>query len=81
VRLSPNPAVDNTRISINAASATDARILISDLTGRILQQQQVTLQQGENNLTLDLAQLPAGAYLVQVQAANGGQAALKVLKN
>ncbi|MCC6458957.1 MAG: T9SS type A sorting domain-containing protein, partial [Saprospiraceae bacterium] len=71
VRLFPNPASDEVWISLNSETDTEAQLLFFDLGGRLVLQQQVPVEQGENRFRVPLADVPAGLYLVQVQPTGG----------
>lgn len=66
--LFPNPAVDQLQVELPRALAQDAVLRITDLNGRVLQQQQ--LPAGTLNERIDLpAAWPAGIYLLSVESA------------
>lgn len=68
VELYPNPAKESVHISISAARNTPATILITDLQGKLMVRSEVQLTPGHNHKQLDISVLPAGMYMVQVQA-------------
>ncbi len=65
--LSPNPAVDFTRLAINSSSEGMAYIAIHDLSGRLLKQQQIYLGKGQSVLDLEIGNLHSGIYLVEIR--------------
>ncbi|HEX2616426.1 MAG TPA: T9SS type A sorting domain-containing protein, partial [Flavobacteriales bacterium] len=58
----PNPASDRVTLTREGTASADVHVLALD--GRLLARQ--ALREGEQRVTLDLAALPEGAYLVQV---------------
>jgi hypothetical protein len=70
----PNPAGEQISISFEAASTRDISIL--DLNGRILQ----SLKSETDFVQMDLRQLTAGTYLLQVEDPSGTRRALFIRK-
>ncbi len=70
VQLYPNPAKESVQLSISAAQGTAATILITDLQGKVMAKKERQLTTGNNLEQLDISTLPAGMYMVQVQAGN-----------
>ena len=67
--LRPNPAVAAAVVTLQYAVAEVAELQLVDLHGRTVQHH--VLAAGTKQLTLDLAQLPAGAYLVKLVTPRG----------
>ena len=51
-------------VSIDAAESTTARLLLTDLAGRVIREQPVRLSSGTQTLSMQTADLSAGTYLV-----------------
>lgn len=66
LRAFPNPAADWLQVGITMAQATHAQIRLVSLQGQTLLQQQSVLLPGQNDLRLDVGQLPAGYYTLEV---------------
>lgn len=64
--LSPNPAVNVLNVLITAPARTRLTVLLTDLTGRILAQQPVQVETGNNTIQLNVSGLARGAYLVKL---------------
>lgn len=77
--LFPNPATSALQVNFEttAVSAADLRIL--DLNGRILQSGNYPVANGSNELHLDVAELSAGLYVIEVTA-NGRSSRLRFVK-
>lgn len=72
--LYPNPASQNVNLEINASITTDAVITIKDLTGKsVAPAINYALNNGNNIIKINTADLSAGIYLVQIE--NDGQLA------
>lgn len=69
----PNPVTD--RLTINCKDAL-AGIIVTNMLGQAVLSQTAT----GNNVTLAMAALPSGNYIVKVQAANGRAAIVKIVK-
>ena len=68
LEISPNPgAAPALRLTLPRAQTLDVQIL--DLTGRVVQQQQVAAGAGTTNLALPAESLAAGVYVVEARTA------------
>ena len=65
--LYPNPTNYNSNLEVICKIASKATISISDLSGKIINQQMVYLNEGKNKTELDVQNLKAGIYLVSVK--------------
>jgi len=71
LRLAPNPADKMISCYLNSGHQTTAMIMVTDLTGRKLISRSVNLQQGYNQLSLDISSLPAGGYVFRLTDKTG----------
>ncbi|MEM1215120.1 MAG: choice-of-anchor V domain-containing protein [Bacteroidota bacterium] len=62
----PNPATDRVQLKVSVATSTTAQVRMVNLFGQTLRLQTEQLVTGDNQLTLDLADLPAGQYVVEM---------------
>jgi hypothetical protein len=69
MQLFPNPASDELTIAYNVADETDVQVYILDFAGRILRTVNVT--SGTNQERINISDLQAGCYLVQLVAGEG----------
>lgn len=60
----PNPTKENLTIKLQQALTENSSLLIADISGRVLMQQQVV--NGQRNINLDVRYLPAGRYLIKI---------------
>lgn len=76
--IAPNPVTTNSfHLKISAAKAQQARLVIADIQGRIVQENTVSLFAGFNTIPFDVAQLAKGSYQLYVKTDDG---AMKVLR-
>ncbi len=66
IALYPNPASDRLLVNINSDRADNAAVIVSDLNGRTLIQQQTRITEGMNYLPLHTGKLPAGTYVIRI---------------
>lgn len=64
----PNPAQDNIRIKFESAKAAPVHLIVRDITGRILQQQDFGKVTGLSTLPLNITGLSKGLYVVELRA-------------
>lgn len=70
----PNPANSFAAIELNLTQAQSIAVILSDMTGRVVQRKAVTsYPPGKHSLKLDLNQLSVGQYLYRVLDAGGTQ--------
>ena len=67
----PNPATNNVQVKYLSNGKTSATITVIDVTGKVMVAQQSTAVKGENEWTVDLKNIPAGAYILKVSTENG----------
>jgi hypothetical protein len=79
VIVSPNPAAGFTRLSITAAASGNANWRIVDNAGRVVLQNSVKLKSGANTATINVSQLAAGMYYLEVSG-NGINQKIKLQK-
>ncbi|WP_018613801.1 T9SS-dependent choice-of-anchor J family protein [Segetibacter koreensis] len=71
--LYPNPAKSFVNVIITAPTATKVSIIVTDLAGRPVMQQAGQLASGENNISLNINNLPYGSYILKAVSADGNQ--------
>lgn len=71
VLVSPNPTRGELRVNWRASKSGSYNYQLLDLNGRLLQQDRRQVVVGENQLDLQLAQEPAGIYLLRLQTPDG----------
>jgi hypothetical protein len=66
VTVSPNPTRDFVKVSFTAISTQQTTLKVFDMTGRIVKMIQATTQEGTNILEVNLSELTAGMYTLQL---------------
>jgi hypothetical protein len=62
----PNPAEKELNVLISAARADKINLIVSDMTGRIIMQRNISIVAGTNQQVLDIRHLAAGHYVIKV---------------
>ncbi|MCI5083997.1 MAG: T9SS type A sorting domain-containing protein [Saprospiraceae bacterium] len=75
----PNPVNERFQLSLNSTQAGTAQLLIADMTGRTIAEQQLALGLGANTFDLDAQNWEAGVYLLSVRMDNRVQT-LRLMK-
>ncbi|HTL09664.1 MAG TPA: T9SS type A sorting domain-containing protein, partial [Chitinophagaceae bacterium] len=71
IKLWPNPATGATLLlSLSSQQPGSTSLQLRSADGKLLLQKSISLVTGNNQLTLDIAQLPAGIYLLQLPLNN-----------
>jgi Glycoside hydrolase family 44/Secretion system C-terminal sorting domain len=68
LHISPNPATDHATIQYTAQQTQAATVEVLDLTGRVVQQRNVQLIEGQNRIDVPLLGIPAGMLLLRLNA-------------
>ena len=73
IALYPNPANTYTKLSVwsDATSSFSATISLTDIAGRESYVKQTEIVQGKNDFIIDISELSAGVYLVNLHCDNG----------
>jgi hypothetical protein len=66
--LLPNPSQAQTTLTLGHELTEDVQVQLLDVTGKVCQQH--ILPRGEKSLQLDVSDLPAAVYLVQLKGKN-----------
>ncbi len=69
VTVFPNPSNGMVNVYWNEASAQNAKVRVSDMSGKVLMTQALEMTSGSGTATLNLSALPAGMYTVEVSSA------------
>ncbi|MBU1010457.1 MAG: PKD domain-containing protein [Bacteroidetes bacterium] len=76
----PNPASNSVTISLQTNEPAQTTIVVSDISGRAVIQQQIDQAGGNQTITLPVDQLQAGIYFVRVATAGGTSATQRFIK-
>ena len=80
VSLYPNPVQTNTTLKIATANAGNMQMVITDMSGRLMQKQTVRLQSGSNIISLKLGSLATGSYQVTLIDEAGEKTSIRFVK-
>ena len=67
VAVYPNPAKEVMTVSITADRAVKGNMMISDVNGKVVYSNTVSVAQGINALPVNLSNVAAGAYIIKIQ--------------
>ena len=81
LRAYPNPVQKYFNLQIDASRATTARLTISELTGKVVQDQVVNINRGKNELSFELSDQQANGLYIISFASEIGDGQLKLIKN
>jgi len=80
LKIFPNPAKNYVYVTIGNNMTANQLVRLTDLTGRVLQERQVTNGAG-TTISVSVNNLPKGIYLLQVKGEDGNQQVFRVLVN
>lgn len=63
----PNPATDNITLKLITTTSTTAKISLTDITGKIIHSNTITLQRSSTYESLNIANLNSGIYFINIQ--------------
>lgn len=72
----PNPSTTALSIIVKTSSSDDEKLLLLDVSGRIMAEKKMSLSAGTNSFNIDISNIAAGTYLLKV----GTQHQVKVVK-
>lgn len=77
----PNPATNNVSISLNLDKSSDVTVMVTDILGKVIAvYNEGQLSEGSSTIAVDVANLPAGTYNINV-VAEDGMMAKTIVKN
>jgi hypothetical protein len=80
VSLAPNPVKDEAILSVTSAERAVMEIVVSDLNGKQISKQRLSLIAGNNQVPLNLRNVAAGTYQVTGLTADGQVRSLRFVK-
>ena len=78
--LTPNPVFSTATLRIGSSNPTKLKLLLVDAGGVVVQNKDVTILQGSNNLSVDMSNLQRGYYVLAIQWMNGKQNTINMIK-
>ncbi len=76
----PNPVEDELTVRFSVDAAQSFRVLVSDLTGKVLRSHTVQANSGSNMIFLDTQSLAAGMYILRMEGGGAMQSTAFVVK-
>jgi hypothetical protein len=80
LQIAPNPFTDGTTIRFTLTRAQRARVLITDMAGRIVLDERMSGSAGTNALLWNAKDAPSGVYFVKLETEEG-TGVKKVVRN
>ena len=65
LKVFPNPTEEELQISLNSLHPQTTSLSITDVSGKLIHQENISLQQGQNMKTLKINHLSAGTYFIR----------------
>jgi hypothetical protein len=78
--LYPNPVKGQLQVQLTTAKAEKLTLVVADAAGKIVLQKTVQVQEGANNLNLNVQQISAGNYYIKAINENGTSGVSKFVK-
>lgn len=78
IQIYPNPAQDVIHLVTNDSDDNIKQITIVDITGKVVLQEEITLQSNNPIVDINISKLPSGIYLVNIQH-DGGNSTNKII--
>ncbi|MCZ2222436.1 MAG: fibronectin type III domain-containing protein [Chitinophagales bacterium] len=72
----PNPTRNTLNVNIYAPSSEKVSVVITDISGKVLAQQNLVLNTGNNTQQIDVSRLSQGTYLIKTICNNGCESAV-----
>lgn len=70
LRIAPNPTAGLTKFFLTSSHISEGSLSVFNITGKLVYQQNLSLNEGANMLEIDLSDQPSGLYLVKGQWGN-----------
>lgn len=81
MKVYPNPTNGEFNVEFTVDHDGEANIKIFDISGRVVKQVQTAVAEGVSVVTLDISELTAGIYQIQVENEGSMKAVSQILKN
>ncbi len=80
ISIAPNPVQHSTVLSLSSVKAGKIELSVSDITGKVVMKQSVSVIAGNNPITLNFAILAAGTYQITAIDADGDSKSTRFVK-
>lgn len=79
--VSPNPTNGITMININAAKASNAKVMVMNAIGQVVYEKNTDINVGSNNIQMDVRGFASGVYYISVESNTGNMVKKLVVNN
>lgn len=69
--IAPNPTFGATQVFVESAIAKSSRLVVMDVNGKLVKEEQLELTEGVNTIRIDVDNLPAGSYFISIGEETG----------
>ncbi len=76
----PNPTAGDVKVVVEAPGTLRTTLVITDLAGKVVYNQQQQVEQGSNNIVVPVSSLAAGQYFIRLVHENGSTGSVKFIK-
>jgi hypothetical protein len=76
-QIYPNPVVNKLNVVVSSPEHTVMRMMITDITGKLIKQETRTVTAGDNRFTIDVSGLSQGTYLIKAICNEGCENAVQ----
>jgi len=80
ISVFPNPAKDNMNVVIASVNGGNYNLVVVDMMGKIIKNENVVANPGLNSYQLNIANLPSGNYIISEQGVNGYQKTIVTIR-
>lgn len=80
VSLYPNPVQNLTKLKVTLDQTQVIKVSVNNALGNLVQQFEITGQKGINEKSIDLSSVPAGSYMIRIEAGQNRKT-MSVIKN
>jgi hypothetical protein len=80
ISVVPNPVQHSTVLSLSSVKAGKIELTVSDVTGKVVMKQSVSVIAGNNPITLNFATLATGTYQITATNADGDSKSTRFVK-
>ena len=67
----PNPVREILKVILSAPNNNTVRLIVTDVAGKVVLQKAADVIMGDNNLSVNVGNLPSGSYMIKAVCANG----------
>jgi CHRD domain/Secretion system C-terminal sorting domain len=79
-QITPNPTSGRTTMQFYAESDFDGQLTLTDLTGKLLRQENYHFAAGDQSIPVDLSHIPSGMYIARLSNMQGAQQSFKLIR-